>query len=62
MQAHALALGERVSLLKISPCSGKLQLDMLALEDISHAVPVLDVPESGDESGGPKRSVPAMSL
>ncbi|BDA43226.1 probable pre-mRNA-splicing factor rse1 at N-terminal half [Coccomyxa sp. Obi] len=55
MQAHALAVGERVSLLKFSPCSGKIQLDMLALADISHAVPLLDVSESGGKSGGPKR-------
>lgn len=61
-QAHALAVGERVSLLKFSPCSGKLQLAMLALEDVSHAVPLLDVSESGGKGGEPKRLVPAMSM
>ncbi len=47
MQASALAIGERVSLLKFAPGSGRLQLEPLALAGVSHAAPLWQAAEGG---------------
>lgn len=50
-----------MSLLRFSPCSGRLELDLLALAGVSHAVPLLD-PLDTVSSGRPLRSVPPWHM
>lgn len=47
MQAPALAVGERVSLLRFAPGNGRLQMDPLAVSGVSHATPLWLMADNG---------------